>query len=352
MPLRARRASRNAMIVPIARARNILRRSVARYRARATRTIERTISAITIRSKTLTTVLAVSSFDACISWIGPEVGREGDPEGGLELGRQGLRRFRRGQVRQRHLGRDDPHRLEFGEGGPDDREDVDVEVAVDEGHVLGLAAQQGDDALMRERDGREQGLLDARVRQGDLEPLLDGLAHGVGDGGREHLRSIRQHRGDARLDVEGVDHLGADPGGEGIDDGRIADDVRHEGGESVRLQGHLMGPHGHRRQHDRDAREEQGDERQAASAAARTRAVRVPRLHRLEGGRDGGFGGRFGRDGRYGGDGVGGVSHLGWTASRGLRAMSRTSIASARGRSEADQPRPDRSRSSIRPSWL
>ena len=72
---------------------------------------------------------------------GPEVGWQRDAERGLEALGEDVRGIGRSQVGELDIGRDQSHRLQLGQGGAHDREDVERQIAVDDAHDFGFAAQ-------------------------------------------------------------------------------------------------------------------------------------------------------------------------------------------------------------------
>ena len=158
----------------------------------------------------------------------PEVRRQGHPERSLEPLGEHVRRVRAGEVGQRDVGRDDAAGLQLRQRGPDDREDLDGDVAVDDGHVVGLVTEEVDDPGMGHRQRPLQRGLDAGIQERHLEALLDGAPDGQRQRAGQRLDGIGQARLEPGLDVERGDDLVADPRAERVDDGRLGQDLAGE----------------------------------------------------------------------------------------------------------------------------
>ena len=196
---------------------------------------------------------------------GAEVRRQRDAEGRIEALGEHLGRIRRGQVGELHVRRDQPHRLKLGQRRADDREGIERQIAVDDAQVLSLATQQPDELGVGEGHRLDQGVLEPRIPEGDLEPRVDPLGDRGLQGTRQWLDRVREACLEAALDVERLDDLVGDPRRDRIGDGRLGDGVADEGRESVGVEGDLVGP-------DRDASSPGSS---GTPAAGRSRTGRV-----------------------------------------------------------------------------
>jgi len=121
----------------------------------------------------------------------PEVVGQRDPEGRREPPGQDTRLFGRREVGDLNPRRDEPDRLQLGQGRLDDREHLDDDVPVHDAHGLGFGPKQLHDPGVAERERPDQRRLDAGVRERDLEALVDGVADGEGEGPGERLGRVR-----------------------------------------------------------------------------------------------------------------------------------------------------------------
>ena len=143
----------------------------------------------------------------------------------------------------------------------DDRHEVERDRLVVAGEVLRLVLQDEDRLVMGAgHDLPPEGL--ERVALEELEHLApDEVLHGAGEGGGEHLRSLRERVGDDLLRVDGLGQLIGEVRGQLALDLWLLADRDDDALEVVAVEDLVLAPDAHRRQQQEQAREhhEQSD---------------------------------------------------------------------------------------------
>ena len=138
----------------------------------------------------------------------------------------------------------------------DERQRIEPDlVALDVG-VGGLAAQQGDDAVVRDAVDLYPQIVGFRRAQDLVGALGDEVVHGAGDGPGEELRLGRQGFRSALLQVGGGDHLAGDVVAEGPDRLGVLAQGCDQLDVAVAVEHAVVRPPGDTRDHDGEAAED------------------------------------------------------------------------------------------------
>ena len=160
--------------------------------------------------------------------------------------------------------------LQPGETAPDERQQVDGDLAVDGGDRAAepVALEEVHRPAVGPLDDPGDDLLHFRAGQGARHPSVDSRLHSGDDHGLQPIEVVGQHLADDGVDIDRREDLLGDVVGEGGLDFRLGQRVADDVGHLVAVEDDRARPHRHRRGDQRDDRQRAEDDGDGAADVA------------------------------------------------------------------------------------